>query len=147
MADLLTTTERQNISGIIDDVFDTFKRPIVVYKEPTKTVTDVNLDFMFGYDAESQSPNYTYTQRTGVYSATIKYIKSTSPDDPSQILSTELEDQIVRIKVNKTARDFIEDGRNQKVTFDNKSFEFMSNDTPKIFLGNTYYYYFVKEIR
>ena len=45
MADLLTTTERQNISGIIDDVFDTFKRAIVVYKEPTKTVSDVDLDF------------------------------------------------------------------------------------------------------
>ena len=52
MADLLTTTERQNISGIIDDVFDTFKRSIVVYKEPTKTVSDVDLDFMFGYNAK-----------------------------------------------------------------------------------------------
>jgi len=61
MADLLTTTERQNISGIIDDVIDTFKRAIVVYKEPSKTVSDVDLDFMFGYNAESQSSNYIYT--------------------------------------------------------------------------------------
>jgi hypothetical protein len=147
MADLLTTTERQNISGIIDDVFDTFKRAIVVYKEPSKTVSDVDLDFMFGYNAESQSSNYIYTQVTGSYHATIKYIKSTSPDEPSQLLNTDLEDQLVRIKVNKQARDFIENGANQKCFFDNKDFEFISNDTPKIFLGNTYYYYFLKEIR
>lgn len=147
MADLLTSTERQNISGIIDDVFDTFKRPIVVYKEPSKTVTDVNLDFMFGYDSETQSSNYTYTQVTGSYYATVKYIKSSDGDVPAGLLNTELEDQIVRIKVNKTTRDFIENGRNEKVTFDSKSFEFLSNDTPKIFLDNTYYYYFVKEIR
>jgi hypothetical protein len=147
MADLLTTTERQNISGIIDDVFDTFKRAIVVYKEPSKTVSDVDLDFMFGYNAESQSSNYIYTQVTGSYHATIKYIKSTSPDEPSRLLNTDLEDQLVRIKVNKQARDFIENGANQKCFFDNKDFEFISNDTPKIFLGNTYYYYFLKEIR
>ena len=147
MADLLTTTERQNISGIIDDVFDTFKRSIVVYKEPTKTVSDVDLDFMFGYNAESQSSNYIYTQVTGSYSATIKYIKSTDPDESSQLLNTELEDQLVRIKVNKQSRDFIENGANQKCFFDNKAFEFLSNDTPKVFLGNTYYYYFLKEIR
>jgi len=146
MADLLTTTERQNISGIIDDVFDTFKRDIVVYKEPTKSVTDVDLDFMFGYDAESQSSNYTYTQVTGAYQATIKYIKS-NVDDTSEILNTQIENQVARIKVNRSARDFIENGSNEKVTFDSKNFEFISNDTPKIFLGNTYYYYFVKEIR
>lgn len=147
MADLLTTTERQNISGIIDDVFDTFKRAIVVYKEPSKTVSDVDLDFMFGYNAESQSSNYIYTQVTGSYHATIKYIKSKSPDESSQLLNTDLEDQLVRIKVNKQARDFIENGANQKCFFDNKDFEFISNDTPKIFLDNTYYYYFLKEIR
>lgn len=146
MADLLTTTERQNISGIIDDVFDTFKRDIVVYKEPTKSVTDVDLDFMFGYNAESQSSNYTYTQVTGAYQATIKYIKG-NVDDNSEILNTEIENQVARIKVNRSARDFIENGSNEKVTFDSKNFEFISNDTPKIFLGNTYYYYFVKEIR
>tara|TARA_Y100000004_G_C8919154_1_gene414599 strand:- start:64 stop:504 length:441 start_codon:yes stop_codon:yes gene_type:complete len=146
MADLLTTTERQNISGIIDDVFDTFKRDIVVYKEPTKSVTDVDLDFMFGYDTESQSSNYTYTQVTGAYQATIKYIKS-NVDDTSEILNTQIENQVARIKVNRSARDFIENGSNEKVTFDSKNFEFISNDTPKIFLGNTYYYYFVKEIR
>tara|TARA_R110000803_G_scaffold125395_6_gene193070 strand:+ start:784 stop:1227 length:444 start_codon:yes stop_codon:yes gene_type:complete len=147
MADLLTTTERQNISGIIDDVFDTFKRAIVVYKEPTKTVSDVDLDFMFGYNAESQSSNYIYTQVTGSYHATVKYIKGTSPDETSQLLNSELEDQLVRIKVNRQARDFIENGANQKCLFDDKDFEFISNDTPKIFLGNTYYYYFLKETR
>lgn len=147
MADLLTSTERQNISGIVDDVFDTFKRPIVIYKEPIKTINDVNLDFMFGYDAETQSTNYSYTQHTGAYYATIKYMKSTDGDYPSELLNSDLENQVARIKVNKTTRDFIENGRNEKVTFDNKSFEFISNETPKIFLGNTYYYYFTKEIR
>ena len=37
MATLLSSTEIAGITGIFGDIFDTFKRDVVIYKEPKKS--------------------------------------------------------------------------------------------------------------
>jgi hypothetical protein len=148
MADLLTSVERQNISGIIDDVFDTFKRPIVIYKQPIKTVVSTTSSSMYGYNESSREENFTYTEVSGTFYATIKYLKNENGDAALKDINATIDDNIVRIKVKDDAKNFINNsGENYKVTFDDKSFEFISNDTTKRFLDNTKYYYILKEIK
>ena len=36
MPSLISETEKNNLTGIFNDIFDTFKREIVVNKEPNK---------------------------------------------------------------------------------------------------------------
>lgn len=147
MADLLTSVERQNISGIIDDVFDTFKRQIVIYKQPIKTIVSTSVSPMYGYNQPSIEDNYTLTQVSGTFYATIKYLDQKSEDENSKDINAQIEKGNVRIKVQEDARDFINNsGENYQVTFDNKRFEFASNDSPKKFLDNTKYYYILKEV-
>lgn len=148
MADLLTSVERQNISGIIDDVFDTFKREIVIYKQPIKTIVSTSVSPMYGYNQQSIEENYTFTQVSGSFYATIKYLNQKEEDNGFKDINAQIENGLVRIKVQEDAKDFINtSGENYKVTFDNKSFEFVSNDTPKKFLDNTKYYYILKEVK
>ena len=52
----------------------------------------------------------------------------------------------VRIKVKPETKNFIESGKTERIDFDNKSFNIESQTTPKKFLGNEYYVYYLKEI-
>ena len=42
MASLLTSTETTNLVSILGDVFDTFKREVVVHKSPKKVISQIN---------------------------------------------------------------------------------------------------------
>ena len=57
MASLISDTEKANLTGIFGDIFDTFKRDVIIHKEPTKVVTDVNINQIFGYGGDSQKSN------------------------------------------------------------------------------------------
>ena len=60
-------------------------------------------------------------------------------------MNSYLEGTFVRIKVQKNARDYIESGRTEKITFDSKNFKVVGNDTVKTFLDSTFYVYYLKE--
>ena len=57
MANLLTNTDTSSFTGILADHFDTFKRNIIVYKEPKKVIDIAasNNNVMAGY-GESSDP-------------------------------------------------------------------------------------------
>ena len=44
MASLLSSLEISGITGIFEDIFDTFKRTIVIHKEPVKTISQINTE-------------------------------------------------------------------------------------------------------
>ena len=73
MASLISDTEKNNLTGIFGDIFDTFKRTIVIHKEPKRVVGTINTASLFGYGDPAESVNYTYVPQSGVYSATIRY--------------------------------------------------------------------------
>ena len=47
MASLITDAEKTALSGVFDDIFDTFKQNITIYKEPIKTVSSINESNIF----------------------------------------------------------------------------------------------------
>ena len=122
MASLISASEKSGIAQSFEDIFDTFKREVVVHKEPIKVVSDLDLDMFYGYDVPYDKPtNFSYTPVSGSYYATVRYA-----DQQGESVEPELNSKIpqgtVRIKVKEEAMNFIESGKTEKITFDNKSF-------------------------
>ena len=147
MPSLISDTEKSNLTGIFNDIFDTFKREVVVWKEPIRTVATINDSFLYGYDyPDSNVVNYTSTPVSGVFQAVVKYNDKMGKGYDSDVNSY-FPEGYVRIKVKPSTKDFIESGVTERIDFDNKSFNVESESTPKIFLGNEYYVYHLKEIK
>ena len=145
MASLITSGEAAALTGIFNDIFDTFKREIVVWKEPIKTVATVDDSFMYGYDIPSNVVNYTNSAVSGVFDAVVKYNDQMSKGyDPD--LGSYLPEGKVRIKVKPATMRFIESGHTERIDFDEKSFDIKSMKTPKKFLGNEYYVYHLETV-
>ena len=146
MASLISDSEKKVLSGVFDDVFDTFKREIVVYKEPVKVLSSVSEAAKFGYGDASNQTNYTYTSQTGVYSAIIRY-NDNQQENYNQNIGAGFSAGDVRIKVKKDCRDFIEKGKTEKITFDNKSWNVGSEDSVKRFLDSEFFVYYLERTK
>jgi hypothetical protein len=140
MPSLISETEKNNLTGIFNDIFDTFKREIVIHKEPKKVISQVNTSSLFGYGDPASSINYSYTPVSGVFQATVRYNLEQETerlaDIPSQVSVGG-----VFIKVQEPARNYINKGKTERVTFDNKSFKVVSEDANKSFLNSKFYVY------
>jgi hypothetical protein len=140
MPTLISDTEKNNLTGIFNDIFDTFKREIVVHKEPKRVVSQVNTASLFGYGDPASSINYTYVPVSGVFDATIRY----NLDQDQQRLGDipqDVEVGEVFIKVKENARNYINKGKTEKITFDNKSFKVTSLDANRSFLNSKFFVY------
>ena len=149
MASLLTSTETTNLVGILGDVFDTFKRDVVIHKTPKKVISQINESQLFGYGEAANPVNYTYTPQSGIYSAKISYIENKA-NEYVQDLQSNIDTNLVRMKVQKDAKDYIENGITENVTFDDKTFNFLWDHMVKNFLGPsgyTTYVYYLKETK
>jgi hypothetical protein len=149
MASLLTSTETTNLVGILGDVFDTFKRDVVIHKTPKKVISQINESQLFGYGEAANPVNYTYTPQSGIYSAKISYIENKA-NEYVQDLQSNIDTNLVRMKVQKDAKDYIENGITENVTFDDKTFNFLGDHMVKNFLGPsgyTTYVYYLKETK
>ena len=76
MASLISDSEKGNLVNIFQDIFDTFKREIVVYKEPVKIIQQINLENIFGYGPASNQTNYEFTPVFKKISAVVRYSKN-----------------------------------------------------------------------
>ena len=145
MASLLSSLEISGITGIFEDIFDTFKRTIVIHKEPVKTISQINTENLFGYGDSSNTVNYTYAPQSGSYFAKISYVEKSSEDPYVRDLGTRIDSNIVRIKVKDDVRSYIQKGKTEKITFDDKTFQIAGNEIVKNFLGSEFYIYHLKE--
>ena len=107
MASLLTSTETTNLVGILGDVFDTFKRDVVIHKSPKKVISQINESQLFGYGEAANPVNYTYTPQSGVYSAKISYVENKA-NEYVQDFQLNIDSNLVRMKVQGDAKDYIE---------------------------------------
>tara|TARA_Y100000004_G_C8890520_1_gene401796 strand:+ start:66 stop:515 length:450 start_codon:yes stop_codon:yes gene_type:complete len=149
MASLLTSTETTNLVGILGDVFDTFKRDVVIHKSPKKVISQINESQLFGYGEAANPVNYTYTPQSGVYSAKISYIENKA-NEYVQDFQSNIDSNLVRMKVQGDAKDYIESGTTENITFDDKTFNLLGDHMVKNFLGPsgyTTYVYYLKETK
>ena len=140
MPSLISTAERAILTGTFQDVFDTFKRAIVVHKEPIKVISSIDESMIFGYGEYSNPVNYSYQPVSNTFYATIRYVDNQQMDHAGTI-GTDIPKGLVRIKVEKEAMDFIENGKTEKITFDGKSFNLASTVAVKRFLDSEFFVY------
>ena len=143
MASLISANERTVLTGIFDDIFDTFQRSITIFKEPKKVIQQINLDGVFGYGEYSLPANYEYIPVTGSFPAVIRYASDAEYHSVDEFTSN-IPFGHASVKVKQNARDYIKMGKTEKITFDEKTFELASSDKVQRFLDSEYYIFLVK---
>jgi len=143
MADLLSSTDKAFFATVMGDIFDTFKREIVVHKEPQKIVTNVNADGYHGYGESSNSENVSYLPVSKSFFAMISY-KDDQKSDADVSTGIEFSKGRVRIKVEEEARNYIVNGDTIKIDVDGKSFKLVTDDSLKHYFGTKYYVFFLE---
>ena len=143
MASLISPNERTVLTGIFDDIFDTFQRSIIIYKEPKKVIQQINLDGVFGYGEYSMPANYEYIPVTGSFPAVIRYASDAEYREVDEF-TTNIPFGHATVKVKENARDYMKMGKTEKITFDEKTFELASSDKVQRFLDSEYYIFLVR---
>lgn len=150
MPSLVNEIEKNNLTPLIEDLFDTFARDIVVHKEPKKIIENVNINSLAGYDENSNIINYKYIPESKIFKAKIKYENNQELKSLDKLggLNSLMSQGIVKIKVRKDARDYILDGRKtEKISFDDKSFNIISDESVKKFFNTTYYVFYLQSTK
>ena len=145
MADLISNSERAALGSMFNDIFDTFKRYIVIHKEPKKIIKQISTSQIFGYGDYSEAVNYTYVPVSGVYPAIIKYTDKQTANFVEEI-NSQISIGTASIKVQRDCRDFISEGKTEKIEFDGKAFNVISDDAVKSFLNASEFYLFQLEV-
>ncbi len=127
-----------------NDFFDYFKKEVIVYKSPKKTVADVNLSFLYGYGTDSNGDNYSFTPVSGIFSGLAVYGSNIKDRDLAQA-DIRIPDDSLKLKVTVEAKDYINNGVNESLQIDNKKFFIKSSDTKEVFLTNNYFVYILEE--
>jgi len=148
MSSLVTQNEIDIFTGDFENLFDTFKRPITVFKTPKKVVSAAsvnNQNIYFGYDSQNVAPNVieSYEPVSGVFEVMIRY-KDQQQSNPLDELNTNSFEGDVRIKVQEDCREFIKDGRTENIQFDNKVFNVVGDEAVKYFFGYKLYVFHLK---
>ena len=146
MASLVSDAEKEELEVIFKDIFDTFKRQITVHKEPTKTVSDINVASIFGYGDAGGTPNQniTYTPVSKQFYASISYKFSSSDTDYIQDINSFVPGSIVKMKVEEATKDYIvNNGKTEHIELDGKRYNLISKDIKSNFLGVCYYVFYL----
>ena len=145
MASLVSASERAELQTIFEDIFDTFKREIVIHKEPKKVLASIDVNHIFGYGEPSQEQNITYIPRSATFDATISYKMSPSDTAYVQDINSFIPGDLVKIKVEAATKDYIMTGGNTEyIEFDNKKFNLASEDIESNFLGVCFHMFFLR---
>ena len=133
-------------TGSYGDFFDFFKKEVVVWKTPKKTVVDVDTSFLYGYGTPSNDTNYTLTPISGIFSGIVVY-GSNKPNDIIGDTHITVPDNKVKLKVEENARNYINNGKTEKIQIDDRSFFINSNDIKERFLTQNYYSYVLEDAK
>jgi hypothetical protein len=140
MPSLLTSADKESFIKDYLNFFDTFKVKIIVWKNPLKSVSNVNSPAIFGYGDNSNLTNFTYVPVSGIYYGIVTHIK-----DQQLISFQEANDTYpageVSIDVSGDANDFIKDGPTLFIQIENQKYHIISEDKDRNFLGYPFYSY------
>lgn len=149
MPSLLSEVEKNNLTPLLEDLFDTFARDIIVHKEPKKVILNQSTNSLIGYEDDSNQDNFTYIPEQQTFKAKIKYENAQDIEAARTLegFPNLLTQGIVKIKVRKDAKDYISDGKVERIEIDGKSFNLITDAAVKKFFNVTFYVYFLKETK
>ena len=138
MASLLSASEIAIQTGIAIDHFDTFKRPIIVVKEDSRSFADINVRSYPGYQNSNLTTQVTYTPVSGIFYG-LKVGPGRGGNQNIQILQTSSPENTSYIKVERNCKDFIKAGKTEKIICDDISYSLSSEEKVVNYLGLIYY--------
>ena len=147
MASLLTSAQKTIFKKGLNDLFDTFKQDIVVYKEAQIELVDVNQPRMYGYNERVDISNINFVPVTGVFSALVNFNAN-----QKQVHLDEVGNLIpkgdVSIKVKSDAYDFIEnDSATLNVGINDTLYKIISSESFRRYITPDYYTYYLERVR
>jgi hypothetical protein len=148
MANLISDAERDYLESLMDDVHDTFKREIVIFKDAKRVVisTDVNYNFLYNNVSGNFNQTIKQTPQKQTFYARILYGKKQVEQeiDGSVDSQTNLSLPVghVRIKLNQDGYDYIKEAK--RVEFDGKIFKIDTADRPHGLFRPRYYTFYLK---
>jgi len=148
MSGLLNDDEIASLTSDLDAAFQTFVRDIVVWKDPIRVQMSPGqiADGSFGFGGADVSQEEQYIPVSGVFSAVVRYnsIKHIGQAAILQDTNTMIPIGEVKIKVEPKCYDFIENGKTDKISFDNRDWFFVGKAQAIRFLGANYFQYQLK---
>ena len=130
MASLISDTNKADLQSTIMDVWDTFKRPIIIYKEPEKVIISTNPNYSrFGDNSQNQYNPPVTPQPITVY-ATILHEKRqrlTYIDAANSQIKVKNDEGQVRIKVDSTGYNVMVGAKNIELD----GFQYRVNSSPR----------------
>jgi len=85
MASLLSAAQKTSFKKGLDDLFDTFKQDIVIYKEARIQILDINQPKIFGYNERVDLSNLNFIPVTGVFSALVNFNKDQKQNNLKEV--------------------------------------------------------------
>lgn len=142
MASLLSSTAISSFTEVLASHFDTFQRNVVVHKEPIKVVNVINSPKTYaGYNDSSNPNNFTLIPQSQTFQAIVVY-EDKQREVVSQVATFPV--GLIKIKVKQDARDYIMNGKTEKIVVDGKSFNAVTEDKVQNYLGMVFYIFFLQ---
>jgi hypothetical protein len=142
---ILNSTERTWFSSAYTGFFSLLAdTTIIVYKEPVRTVIDNPTDpFMFGMNSEGSQngENFTYSEVTGVYPAIFRSPESMQGLVQNAEIANLISNGMTTIKVNTDCRDFIQNGKTDRIMIEGVPYYLNSDYAAKPYMGGRYWMY------
>jgi len=135
MASLVSQDEINVFTGDFRNLFDTFKRTITIHKAAKKILKNINTDFLYGYGNPAEQANYEYVHVYKDFDCMVSYKDHQDSDELSEVSEIRYFAGDVRIKMDEDAKDYIKDGKTEKVVIDGKDFQLMTEESVKYFFG------------
>jgi len=147
MADLLSQTDKDFFISVLGDIFDTFKRDIVIHKEPKKKIINPAIELYAGYAESSAPANIEYIPESKTFPGLVSYLDSIGQQSDKRVgdINLDVRRGKVRIKVLEDAKEYIMKGTTEKVLLDGKAFNVITYDTVKYFFGMKWYVFYLEQ--
>lgn len=147
MSSLVSQSEMNDTAGIFQNIFETWSRNITIFKEPVKQeVFPQPTNSLFGYGPSQDVQLLNYTPVTGVFPALIRYAARFASKEKGDELQPQINEYIpdgaCSIKVNADCKDFIVNGRTEKIQVDGYMFILDGVDPQTQFFWNSQYFIF-----
>ena len=146
MNGLLTNSQISSLTGQFNDLFTTLSTQsdnfISIVKQPTNIINNPSENVLAGFGGEAMNPfDITYQPVTGVFPAMIIYPHSLKSEHFGQ-LKFDLDENSVLIKVPQSTRDYIVNGKTEKIIVDNLTYGTIEiSPTTQNFFTLKYYYF------
>ena len=147
MASLLTSSEKTAFKAALNDLFDTFKQDIVIYKDAQIQLIDINQPRMFGYNERVDISNINYLPITGVFPALVRFDSNQNQERMEDLGNYTTRGQ-VSIKIQQDAHDFINNtGSTINIGIGDSMFKIVSSVSDRRYITPDYFIYILERER